>query len=246
MLRSDWWYFANDSRLRFAALQSEAGRALLLRSGRAPDDISSLVLVEKDRFLLLWSYFYCGIAKLSLDQNQGSKLYKTLKCTSSCMNPKIAFKIVTTTCYEILDWKTCVCVCVFAGHTLSLRGFYGQLSISNPCFLQLRALPSFFPCKFPDIVNHAISLDWSDSIFSSILKIFLVAIVLSYVWNLAEFGANVQILMSSVQKWKTLCKMEFMILRAIESKFKVFYGMIFVQMTCKIHCKQESPLAITD
>jgi len=36
-------------RLRFAALQSEAGRALLLRSGRAPDDISSLVLVEKDR-----------------------------------------------------------------------------------------------------------------------------------------------------------------------------------------------------
>ncbi|CAM6000530.1 unnamed protein product [Sphagnum balticum] len=36
-------------RLRFAALQSGAGRALLLRSGRAPDDISSLVLVEKDR-----------------------------------------------------------------------------------------------------------------------------------------------------------------------------------------------------
>ncbi|CAK9869078.1 unnamed protein product [Sphagnum jensenii] len=36
-------------RIRFAALQSEAGRALLLRSGRAPDDISSLVLVEKDR-----------------------------------------------------------------------------------------------------------------------------------------------------------------------------------------------------
>jgi len=59
-LRSDWWYFANDSRLRFAALQSEAGRALLLRSGRAPDDISSLVLVEKDRFLLLWFYFIVG------------------------------------------------------------------------------------------------------------------------------------------------------------------------------------------
>jgi predicted DCC family thiol-disulfide oxidoreductase YuxK len=47
-------------RLRFAALQSEAGRALLLRSGRAPDDISSLVLVEKDRFLLLWFYFIVG------------------------------------------------------------------------------------------------------------------------------------------------------------------------------------------
>lgn len=32
---------------RFAALQSAAGRALLQRSGRAPDDISSIVLVER-------------------------------------------------------------------------------------------------------------------------------------------------------------------------------------------------------
>ena len=32
---------------RFAALQSPAGRALLQRSGRAPDDISSIVLVER-------------------------------------------------------------------------------------------------------------------------------------------------------------------------------------------------------
>eukprot|EP00850_Spirogloea_muscicola_P008840 SM000048S16552 [mRNA] locus=s48:452940:454169:+ [translate_table: standard] len=37
-----------DGKVRFAALQSEAGRALLRRSGRAPDDISSIVLVEKD------------------------------------------------------------------------------------------------------------------------------------------------------------------------------------------------------
>ncbi|MCO5571748.1 hypothetical protein L7F22_025496 [Adiantum nelumboides] len=35
--------------LRFAALQSPAGRVLLQRSGRSPDDISSIVLVEKDR-----------------------------------------------------------------------------------------------------------------------------------------------------------------------------------------------------
>eukprot|EP00850_Spirogloea_muscicola_P017213 SM000146S00933 [mRNA] locus=s146:53126:54346:+ [translate_table: standard] len=35
-------------KVRFAALQSEAGRALLRRSDRAPDDISSIVLVEKD------------------------------------------------------------------------------------------------------------------------------------------------------------------------------------------------------
>ncbi|KAI5079933.1 hypothetical protein GOP47_0005412 [Adiantum capillus-veneris] len=35
--------------MRFAALQSPAGRALLQRSGRSPDDISSIVLVEKDR-----------------------------------------------------------------------------------------------------------------------------------------------------------------------------------------------------
>ncbi|CAH8353611.1 unnamed protein product [Eruca vesicaria subsp. sativa] len=35
--------------IRFEALQSEAGKKLLMRSGRAPDDISSVVLVEKDR-----------------------------------------------------------------------------------------------------------------------------------------------------------------------------------------------------
>lgn len=33
---------------RMAALQSDAGRKLLVRSGRAPDDISSIVLVEED------------------------------------------------------------------------------------------------------------------------------------------------------------------------------------------------------
>ncbi|VVB00430.1 unnamed protein product [Arabis nemorensis] len=35
--------------IRFEALQSEAGKKLLMRSGRDPDDISSVVLVEKDR-----------------------------------------------------------------------------------------------------------------------------------------------------------------------------------------------------
>ncbi|KDP37101.1 hypothetical protein JCGZ_06157 [Jatropha curcas] len=41
----------NDSkrRIRYEALQSEAGKKLLRRSGRAPDDISSVVLVEKER-----------------------------------------------------------------------------------------------------------------------------------------------------------------------------------------------------
>ncbi|CAK0781790.1 hypothetical protein CVIRNUC_005471 [Coccomyxa viridis] len=34
--------------LRFAALQSNIGRALLQRCGRQPDDISSIVLVEED------------------------------------------------------------------------------------------------------------------------------------------------------------------------------------------------------
>lgn len=33
---------------RFAPLQSSAGRALLQRCGRQPDDISSIVLVEED------------------------------------------------------------------------------------------------------------------------------------------------------------------------------------------------------
>ncbi|PSS17862.1 DCC family protein [Actinidia chinensis var. chinensis] len=42
---------ANDRnrRIRFEALQSESGKKLLRRSGRAPDDISSVVLVEKER-----------------------------------------------------------------------------------------------------------------------------------------------------------------------------------------------------
>ncbi|XP_048129739.1 DCC family protein At1g52590, chloroplastic [Rhodamnia argentea] len=42
---------ANDRnrRIRFEALQSEAGKKLLRRSGRDPDDISSVVLVEKER-----------------------------------------------------------------------------------------------------------------------------------------------------------------------------------------------------
>mmetsp|Transcript_37828 Transcript_37828/g.76484 ORF Transcript_37828/g.76484 Transcript_37828/m.76484 type:complete len:197 (-) Transcript_37828:360-950(-) len=38
-----------EGNFRFAALQSSAGRALLRRAGRRPDDISSIVLVEKDR-----------------------------------------------------------------------------------------------------------------------------------------------------------------------------------------------------
>ncbi|KAI4329325.1 hypothetical protein L6164_021603 [Bauhinia variegata] len=38
-----------NRRIRYEALQSEAGKMLLQRSGRAPDDISSVVLVEKER-----------------------------------------------------------------------------------------------------------------------------------------------------------------------------------------------------
>lgn len=41
----------NDSskRMRFVPLQSESGKNLLRRSGRSPEDISSVVLVEKNR-----------------------------------------------------------------------------------------------------------------------------------------------------------------------------------------------------
>ncbi|CAO2815268.1 unnamed protein product [Amaranthus hypochondriacus] len=38
-----------NRKIRYEALQSEAGKKLLRRSGRAPDDISSVVLVEKER-----------------------------------------------------------------------------------------------------------------------------------------------------------------------------------------------------
>merc|ERR1719181_1314068 len=49
------WVLDNDpapGKLRFAALQSPIGRTLLERSGRRPDDISSIVLVTPDRALL--------------------------------------------------------------------------------------------------------------------------------------------------------------------------------------------------
>ena len=39
--------FDKKGALRFAALQSDAGKALLRRSNRSPDDISSIVLVEE-------------------------------------------------------------------------------------------------------------------------------------------------------------------------------------------------------
>ncbi|KAH8055923.1 sodium solute symporter [Aureococcus anophagefferens] len=44
------WVLANDreKNVRFCALQSDVGRALLERSGRRPDDISSIVLVTAD------------------------------------------------------------------------------------------------------------------------------------------------------------------------------------------------------
>eukprot|EP01025_Chloroclados_australasicus_P043616 TRINITY_DN4678_c0_g2_i3.p2 TRINITY_DN4678_c0_g2~~TRINITY_DN4678_c0_g2_i3.p2 ORF type:complete len:207 (+),score=17.54 TRINITY_DN4678_c0_g2_i3:248-868(+) len=41
--------FDPDGAYRFAALQSEAGKALLQRSGRAAEDISSIVLVTPDK-----------------------------------------------------------------------------------------------------------------------------------------------------------------------------------------------------
>ncbi|XVE89110.1 hypothetical protein DITRI_Ditri19aG0124200 [Diplodiscus trichospermus] len=46
-----------NRRIRFEALQSEAGKKLLRRSGRAPDDISSVVLVEKDSYCTMGFHF---------------------------------------------------------------------------------------------------------------------------------------------------------------------------------------------
>ncbi|KAK1281639.1 DCC family protein [Acorus calamus] len=43
-------------KIRFEALQSESGKKLLQRSGRSPDDISSVVLVEEDSFVRDFAY----------------------------------------------------------------------------------------------------------------------------------------------------------------------------------------------
>ncbi|XP_021731847.1 DCC family protein At1g52590, chloroplastic isoform X2 [Chenopodium quinoa] len=42
-------FVRDNDRNRYEALQSESGKMLLRRSGRNPDDISSVVLVEKER-----------------------------------------------------------------------------------------------------------------------------------------------------------------------------------------------------
>jgi len=49
--------------IRYEALQSEAGKMLLRRSGRAPDDISSVVLVEKDRYAIEGSKAFVKILR---------------------------------------------------------------------------------------------------------------------------------------------------------------------------------------
>lgn len=55
---SSYLCLAIDRRIRYEALQSESGKKLLRRSGRAPDDISSVVLVEKDRYTdIIFSVF---------------------------------------------------------------------------------------------------------------------------------------------------------------------------------------------
>ncbi|KAF0921527.1 hypothetical protein E2562_009268 [Oryza meyeriana var. granulata] len=54
-VRFVWEHEPNRS-IRYIPLQSKSGRKLLQRSGRAPDDISSVVLVEKDRFLRDFAY----------------------------------------------------------------------------------------------------------------------------------------------------------------------------------------------
>jgi hypothetical protein len=43
-------------KVRFCALQSDAGRALLQRCGRSADDISSIVLVEESGYITLPPY----------------------------------------------------------------------------------------------------------------------------------------------------------------------------------------------
>ena len=56
--------FDTEGRARFAALQSSAGRDLLVRAGRQPDDISSIVLVESDTTAHVKSDAILRIARL--------------------------------------------------------------------------------------------------------------------------------------------------------------------------------------
>jgi len=47
---ADGFAIETNRSIRYVPLQSESGRKLLQRSGRSPDDISSVVLVEKERW----------------------------------------------------------------------------------------------------------------------------------------------------------------------------------------------------
>lgn len=103
----------NDTKknIRFEALQSEAGRKLLIRSGRSPDDISSVVLVEKDRssikseavlriltyldlpfpqlsaFLHLFPLFLRDIAYDNIANNRYAIFGKSNSCTTNWTTP---------------------------------------------------------------------------------------------------------------------------------------------------------------
>ena len=59
--------------LRFASLQSEVGRALLLKSNKDPDDMSSLVLVTETD-----SYFKADAALRIISKLNGNRLLSTV------------------------------------------------------------------------------------------------------------------------------------------------------------------------
>lgn len=107
-------------RLRFAPLQSEAGKALLLRSGRSSHDISSLVLVEIDRFVSLPLYYEVfSISRFPINPCSGT-LFKELQ-GYSCSEDTFWF-------WFKLGWSICNRSCsiqkLLAPHRLSMYLLY--------------------------------------------------------------------------------------------------------------------------
>ncbi|KAK6148958.1 hypothetical protein DH2020_016483 [Rehmannia glutinosa] len=107
----------NDRRrnIRFEALQSEAGKKLLQRSGRAPDDISSVVLVEKDRHNCggendKFQILFGPHLHLRFNEDKGKKLkvlYQVRSCTEDYGIHRLALSpsgILPANCTIIRDF----------------------------------------------------------------------------------------------------------------------------------------------
>lgn len=95
----------SGSRLRFAALQSDVGRQLLVFCGRAPDDLSSMIVVKPDGTCLVQSdaALYVG------GELEGSALLQGASQVAQALLPKnvrdVAYDTLAANRYRVLGQR---------------------------------------------------------------------------------------------------------------------------------------------